>query len=171
MTKYGAKYVFWNNNSRTVISSEDANKLRSGKQNKLPEYIRRFDSRHEFKVYLELVRIYGYRRVRTQVSTSILPKGICFPRGKNWRIDFAITEFNSDYEYCVYVEAKGLITREFVYTLACLEAYKPSIFNNLALVFPNAIPVENSVIKNLNKSYLSDRLLTLKHLKNRTKPL
>lgn len=171
MAKYGAKYVFWNRDTQTVISSEYANKLRRGKQNKLPEYIRRFDSQHEFKVYLELARIYGYQRVRTQVAISILPPGICFPRGKSWRIDFAVTEFGDDYEYCVYVEAKGLITREFAYTLACLEAHKPLIFNNLVLVFPKAIPTENSIIKNLSKSYLSNRLITLKQLKNRTKPL
>ena len=171
MNKYSAKYVFWNTNTKTVISSEDANKLRSGKQNKLPGHIRRFDSQHEFKVYLELARIYGYKRVRTQVAISILPPGVCFPRGKQWRIDFAVTEPEDDHVFYAYAEAKGFVTPEFAYTLACLEAYRPSIFNNLVLVFPNTIPVEKSIVKNLSKSHLRNHLMNLKTLKKKRKLL
>lgn len=148
------------------MPSDVANSLRSGKQNKLPQYIRRFDSQHEFKVYLELVRIYGTKHVRNQVSVSLLPPGDCFPRGKNWRVDFAITDAIVDTDVDFYVEAKGIITREFTYTLACLEQHKPEIFNNLYLIFPNAIPTENAVIRNLCKTEFKNRILTLKQLKN-----
>ena len=164
-TKYGAKYVFWNTINECVISAESAEGLRSGKQRQLPKHIRRFDSQHEFKVYLELVRMYGKHRVKSQVHLTILPPGNCFPRGKTWKVDFALSEPDGSFDICRYVEAKGMITREFCYTLACLEVHKPIVFNNLLLVFPNTIPIENTLIRNLRKTSSKERLLTLDTLK------
>ena len=171
MNKFKAKYVYWDSKNQRVIDCYEADKLRFGKQDTLPKHIRRFDSRHEFKVYLELIRIYGIRRIKTQVHINLLPRGLCFPRGKTWKVDFAIVEHYDQSVYCKYVEAKGMITREFVYTLACLEAYKPIIFNNLSLVFTRNIPKDNSVIRALSKTHWNDNLLTLEILQNRRQPL
>lgn len=164
MHKYHSKYVFWDKLNQRVINAHEADKLRSGKQDTLPKHIRRFDSLHEFKVYLELIRIYGIQRIKTQVHVNILPRGLCFPRGKTWKVDFAITESDDSHFAYKYVEAKGLITREFIYTLACLETYKPNIFHNLHLVFVRSIPIENNMIKSLTKSHWNNHMLTLKDL-------
>lgn len=165
MSKYHAKYVHWNSVTRTVLDSNLANRLRSGKQRRLPEYVKRFDSQHEFRVYLELIRIYGENRVKKQTLINILPPGLCYPKGKGWKVDFAITDPVFDHRHHCFIEAKGVVTREFIYTLACLEAYKPQVFNNLYLVFPHRIPTNNRTINGLKKTYWNEQLLTLKDLK------
>lgn len=165
MNKYNAKHVFWNTVNQCVTPVELANSLRSGKQKRLPKYITRFDSQHEFRVYLELIRMYGVERIDTQVPVEIIPPSNCFPSGKKWKVDFGIKDEGFLGIYDHYVEAKGLITREFVYTLGCLEQIDPYAFFDTYLVFTDKIPLKNKIVKNLWKSKAVNNLMTLKQLK------
>jgi hypothetical protein len=166
--KYKAKHVFWDREKQIVVDSIDIERYRIKTCLKLPGAIVRFDSQHEFKVYLELGRMYGSNKVIRQFPVEIIPPGYCYPKGKNWKIDFAIT---SEHAYCGYsrlVEAKGAFLPEFASTLASFEQIHDSDFGKLIIVFPNSIPKDNKVVKALLKSEYAQNLLTLKELKQLT---
>lgn len=168
--KYKAKKVFWNTITQTVVGSQFIEGYRkpNGRLD-IPNCIQRFDSQHEFKVYLELVRMYGDERVFPQYPIEIVQMGSCYPNGKTWKIDFAIREGKLSYLPNLFVEAKGAFLPEFAFTLAACEAVNPAIFDNLHIVFSDKIPTENRVIKNLLKSTFKHNLMTLKQLKDSIK--
>ncbi|MGL5940808.1 MAG: hypothetical protein ACRC2S_10520 [Waterburya sp.] len=164
--KYKSKVVFWDRNKQAVICKATADKYRPGNKDRLPEHIFRFDSTHEFHVYLELVRMYGDTRIVRQYPLEIFPRSFCYPNGKKWKIDFAIMNSAvSDYPVR-YVEAKGLLLNEFRCTLGAFEQNDFNNFLRLCLVFPKAIPVETNLIKALFYSDRQDMLLTLPELKH-----
>ncbi len=166
--KFKAKPVFWNSKDKVVKSEHDIEIYRCDGKLKLPEHIWRFDSQHEFKVYLELVRIFGADRIERQCSLTIIPRGKCYPKGKTWKVDFAIT-FDEDSDLCThFVEAKGAFLPEFATTLALLERENPSCFDITYVVFNGKPPSSNRVIKSLLKTDFKDHLLTLKELEQST---
>lgn len=166
--KYKAKYVYWDRDKRIVIDPRNLYRYKKGFNGKLPENIYRFDSQHEFKVYLELVRMYGDNRVVRQYPIEIISSGWCYPKGKKWKVDFVV--LSSRYSQCpeFYIEAKGIITTEFTYILANLEEHQEDIFNGLVLVFPRDIPIKNKVIKSLLNSPFNEGIMTLQDFKKRT---
>lgn len=109
--------------------------------------------------------MYGTSRINTQVPIAILPPGNCFPNGKKWKVDFTVQHKHKREKTLFLVEAKGVFTREFAYTLGCLEAYAPSLFKDLKLIFPRLIPRKNKVVRNLYDSDWTDNLMTVKQLK------
>jgi hypothetical protein len=162
--KYKAKAVFWDTEKQTVIDKSEVERYRVKNRLKLPNTIARFDSQHEFKVYLELCRMYGADRVIRQFPVEIFPKGICYPKGKHWKVDFAIKSNGRLPTIFAFVEAKGAFLPEFAHTLAALEWSEPDVFNSLIVVFGNSIPTENKVITSLLNSDFNCRLLTFKEL-------
>lgn len=167
-TKYAAKHVYWDTNKQIVRSLHDVEIYRCNGKLKLPLHYFRFDSQHEFKVYLELVRMYGEHRIKRQVSERLLPSCRCYPRGKYWKIDFAITDLNNPKVIEHYVEAKGVFLPSFGDTLAAFETNNRYRFKHLYLVFPREIPIQRQVVRNLFNSDDCDRLMTLKDLKQLT---
>ncbi|MGL5078969.1 MAG: hypothetical protein ACRDBG_24490 [Waterburya sp.] len=163
--KYRSKTVFWDTHRRIVISKEKATSYCSNNQRKIPDYIFRFDSTLEFHVYLELFRIYGGSRIVRQYPLKIFPPSVCYPKGKTWKVDFAITHSKPSSDYHRFVEAKGIFVRENRITLAALEQVNPVAFNKLRIVFPRAIPVETDIIRAISNSDYQDMLLTLLDLK------
>jgi hypothetical protein len=166
--KYKAKAVFFDSIKRVVIDRDEINKYRLEGRLKLPEHITRFDSQHEFRVYLELCRMYGEGKILRQHPVEIFFPGLCYPKGKTWKVDFAITESVYYPEIFQYVEAKGAFTLEFAYTLATLEQTGLRVFDDLYIVFNRSIPTENKVIKALSNSNFGHRLLTLKEIEQLT---
>ena len=162
--KYKAKPVIWNSETYSVESPEIIETFRVKERFKLPSHIYRFDSQHEFKVYLELVRIYGSDRILRQVPILIIKPGFSYPKGKTWKVDFAIANEAKGVNPFVYVEAKGAFLTEFALTLGILEEYQFSIFRKLKIVFPEKLPVRNKVAKALLDSDFRKNLLTLKEL-------
>ena len=167
-TKYAAKHVYWDTNKQIVLNVHDVEVYRCKGRLKLPLHYCRFDSQHEFKVYLELVRMYGEHRVKKQVSERILPSGRCYPNGKRWKIDFAVVNRSNPKVIDHYVEAKGVFLPSFGDTLAAFETNNPYRFKHLYLVFPREIPTHRQVVESLLDSDFCDRLLTLKDLKQLT---
>jgi hypothetical protein len=165
LQKYRSKAVFWDLQKRIVISRESAIRHRLGDSTKLPKHIVRFDSIHEFTVYLELSRIYGHHRIVRQYPLHIFPKSVCYPNGKTWRVDFAITAEGMSRTFSNFVEAKGVMMREFRVTLGCLEQNNSNAFQRLSMVFPKRIPTECALIKTLSRSERRDMLLTLPELR------
>ena len=163
--KYQAKYVYYDLSKRVVLSSSDVEIWRYKGTLKLPKRIVRFDSQHEFKVYLELCRMYGFSKVHLQVPIEIIPSCYCYPKGKRWKVDFAIKNhrFYDAYEH--YVEAKGACLAEFTTVLTQVENHSPAVFDRLTLVFSRKIPTKNKVIGSLLKSPFAERIITLKQLK------
>ena len=90
--KYKAKHVFWDVTNRIVAPDYRIEKYRKKGKLKLPPDIIRFDSQHEFYVYLELCRMYGVGRVARQVKLRIQYPTCCYPNGKHWRVDFGILD-------------------------------------------------------------------------------
>jgi hypothetical protein len=162
--KYKAKAVYFDSRKRVVIGKDEAERYRVKGKLKLPDDISRFDSQHEFKVYLELCRIYGAERVVRQCPVRIYPPGLCYPKGKTWKIDFGIACSILPWEIEHYVEAKGAFLPEFAHTLASLETLDYEIFHSLYLVFPESIPKGNRIIRSLTTSKYQHRLLTLEEL-------
>jgi hypothetical protein len=163
--KYKSKAVFWDLNKLIVISKERADECRFENNNKLPSHIVRFDSTHEFTVYLELSRIYGYHRIVRQHPLEIFPASVCYPRGKTWKVDFAIIAKTPPFAFTNFVEAKGVMMREFRGTLACLEQNNFEAFEKLSMVFPRTIPTDCTLVKTLFRSKHRNMLLTLPELR------
>lgn len=162
--KYKAKHVFWDSKKEVVKNEHDINIYRCQGKLKLPEHIWRFDSCHEFKVYLELKRIYGADRIVRQYKLQILPPGDCYPKGKHWRVDFAVIGNKGAFSYDFFVEAKGAFLPEFATTLACLELHDINSFIRTFIVFNGTVPIKNQVVKALLKSAKTKRILTLQEL-------
>lgn len=118
--KYKAKAVFWHTEWKMVLDKSNLEEYRSKNRLKLPDNVFRFDSQHEFKVYLELCRMYGTDRVIRQYPVEIIPPGYCYPKGKTWKVDFAIKNVGQLPTVFALVEAKGFFLPEFAYTLALL---------------------------------------------------
>ena len=167
--KYKAKYVFWDSKNEVVKSEHDINIYRCQGKLKLPEHIWRFDSQHEFKVYLQLVRMYGVSRIIRQFKLSIIPPGTCYPKGKSWRVDFAITSVTPLGGYSHYIEAKGAFLPEFGTTLACLEANNKMAFDRTLVIFSQKPSAKNRVIKALMDSPFQESLLSLQDLEKLSK--
>ncbi len=163
-TKYKAKPVFFDIELRGVLDSNLLEKYRVKGRLKLPESIVRFDSQHEFKVYLELCRMYGTERVTRQYLVKISLPGYCYPTGKSWKIDFAIADPDPFSDFTYYVEAKGAFLPEFAQTLASFESRSAESFERLIIVFGDSIPLNNRVVKSLFDSPFKSNLLTLKEL-------
>lgn len=165
--KYKAKYVYWDLVKRVVLSPIDIEIYRCNDKLKLPERIVRFDSQHEFKVYLELCRMYASDLIKLQVPVEILPPCNCYPKGKRWRLDFAIINSKNRGVIDFYVEAKGMVHPEFPDNLAMLEINNPYEFEKLYIVFPQRIPNKTKVIKSLRDNGFDDAFMTLNQLKKR----
>ncbi|MEL6438691.1 MAG: hypothetical protein AAFQ80_05470 [Cyanobacteria bacterium J06621_8] len=166
--KYRSKHVFWDAINQVTISPDVAQELIKKNRNKRPENIWRFDSQHEFRVYLALIEIYGADRIIRQHKIVILPPSRCYPKGKNWRVDFAVTSKTPLGGYSFFVEAKGAFLPEFGSTLANLEQYDSMTFDRTYIIFDQKIPSDNKVVKALLNSDFKHHLLTLRTLKNRS---
>ena len=166
-SKYKAKHVFYDSKTRSVISACSTDIYRVNGKLKLPSHIWRFDSIHEFKVYLELTRMYGVDRIARQHKLEIIPSGCCYPKSKDWRVDFAILN-SSRFGGCShFIEAKGAFLPEFATTLACLEQNNEYAFEKLYLVFPGKPPTTNRVLNSLMKTYFANHIFTLKELQHK----
>ena len=166
--KYKARFVYWDSLKRVVINKFDAEAILRQNNRKLPKHIWRFDSQHEFKVYLELVRIFGADRIERQYHVNLFFPGKCYPNGKTWKCDFAIDNSPNKDEWTHFVEAKGAFLPEFATTLALVEDKETEIFDNLFIVFNGKPPLKNRVIKSLLKTDFKDHLLSLKELEKLT---
>ncbi|NJL51411.1 MAG: hypothetical protein HC930_02900 [Hydrococcus sp. SU_1_0] len=167
--KYKSQAVFWNTVTNVVVPKQSVEQYRKGNRLELPRCIERFDSQHEFKVYLELVRMYGAECIIKQYPLEIIAPGYCYPKGKLWKVDFAILQTPASYAPSLYVEAKGVFLPEFGHTLASFEQTDPETFYQLFVVFTDKLPIENLVVKNLLKSPCKNQLMTLKQLKDSIK--
>ena len=167
--KYAAKHVYWDSKKQVVLNPHDVEIYRCKGKLKLPKHYHRIDSQHEFRVYLELCRMYGEHRVDRQISEELIPPCFSYPMGKRWKIDFGITNQNGLGSIALYIEAKGLFTPAFGDTLAMFELHSRIDINRLFLVFPDKIPTKSLVIKRLLKTDFTSNLLTLKDLKQLTK--
>lgn len=163
--KYKAKAVYYDSIRRVVIGMDEVENYRVKGRLKLPKHFARFDSQHEFGVYLELCRLYGEDRIIRQYPVEIFPPGLCYPKGRTWRIDFAITHLEYKGVVRHFVEAKGAFLPEFALTLAIVERYQPEVFNMLWLVFSSQIPANSRILVSLANSNYLYRLLTLERLK------
>lgn len=162
--KYKAKAVFWDTKREIVIDNSAVEKYRAKNRLKLPDHITRFDSQHEFKVYLRLCWMYGEHRIKRQYPIEVIPPGRCYPKGKCWKVDFAITTAWAVPKISHYVEAKGALLPEFVNTLVQLEISQPNVFKNLSVVFSRSIPTENKVIHSLLNQFHVPYFCTLEEL-------
>ncbi|WP_319422753.1 hypothetical protein [Pleurocapsa sp. FMAR1] len=162
--KYKAKPVVWNSNTCSVESPETIEQFRVRERFKLPSHIWRFDSQHEFKVYLELKRMYGEHKISRQVPVLVIAPGFSYPKGKTWKVDFVISSGAEGVKPFLYVEAKGAFLTEFALILGILEEYQFDVFRKLKIIFPERLPVGNKVVKALLESDFRKNLLTLKEL-------
>ncbi len=151
--KYRSKKVFWDKVNNRIIQPIKGNS----------PSVEIFDSKLEFSVWIELCRMYGSKRVIRQFPIRIITPGKSFPRGKFWKVDFAVLNRRSD--YCLFIEAKGIMLPEFQSTLGCLEKVNDFVFSRLYLVFGRKPPKSNRVLKSLLDSDFSHRILTLSQLK------
>jgi hypothetical protein len=164
--KYRSKAVYWNLVTKTVMSINWMEQYRVNDKLLIPKCIARFDSQHEFKVYLELVRMYGEDCIIRQFPVDICNSCYCYPKGKTWKVDFAIQFSPASYLPHRFVEAKGAFLPEFATTLAMCEMTNPDLFSNLFIVFGNKYPKNSQVLKNLLKSDMRSNLLTFPELKD-----
>ncbi len=161
--KYGSKQVFWDKRNRQVVNPLSIEKRPGTGKLILPDHIERFDSTLEFKVYQKLLDLYGEKRITRQYSLEIFPPGYCYPKGKYWRVDFAIRSIYTPPAFAQFVEAKGIVLPEFRHTLAALESHNELAFCKLRIVFAHELPGNSSFIKNLMKTDFDAQMYSLKH--------
>jgi hypothetical protein len=166
-TKFRAKVVYWNLVTKNVVSAQSVEQYRVNNRLKLPDCICRFDSQLEFKVYLELVRMYGAEKIIRQYPLEIFPESYCYPRGKVWKVDFAIKRNASSYLPSLFVEAKGAFLPEFAVALAAFEALNPDDFDKVHIIFGNTFPKESRVFRNLLKCPIANQMMTINQLRKK----
>lgn len=163
--KYKSISVYWDVFSRTVVPRERIEKYRIGRKIRLPLHILHFASKHEFSVYLELLKVFPSSQIIPQCPIQILPPSKCYPNGKKWKVDFAIKKPSPELGVIALVEAKGIVTREFLFSICCFEQSQHSeLFDRLWLVFPTDNFPRNQLIKNLQKSDFGDRIIATKDI-------
>ena len=163
-SKYRAKHVYWDSIKQVVVTKEAAKVPCRNNTWEMPSHIYRFDSVHEFKVYLELVRMHGAENVLRQHKVSIIKPGVCYPNGKTWRVDFAI-RYKQTYNYTHHlVEAKGAFLPEFASVLSRLEDNQNDLFWRTRIIFPGKLPEKNRLVNALLKSDFRKNLISLKEL-------
>ncbi len=167
--KYRSKPVFWDLLDKRVISSLGVEKYRFKGKLKLPNHIERFDSTLEFNVYQKLIDLYGNRRIVTQYPLMIFPPGYCYPKGKYWRVDFAVKTAIGSNDYTRFVEAKGAVLSDFRHTLSALENHDERSFCKLRIVFGGGIPQDSAFVKNLLKTDFKRNLYSFKHFEKLTR--
>lgn len=155
MTKYRAKPLYYCHQTCAVIKPDRVKKLSVSAKKSLTY----FASSHEFNVYRVLLESGLYSQIELQPQIEVIPPGIttCYPKGKYWKADF-MTCVNS--KPTMLVEAKGMLTKDFLLTLALLELNNLELFNKLWIIFPTVIPA-NLIIKRLQKTAMKERILTL----------
>lgn len=95
-----------------------------------------FDSAFEAAVYRQLKRV-RYVDVDRQYKVTIKPPSPNFP-AKFWGCDFIVQPELPSNELFLLVEAKGLITSEFINSMQLLELTDPQEYSLLLIVFPDA---------------------------------
>ena len=100
-----------------------------------------FDSKFELQVFLELKKNLGQydKFIHRQEMLVIKPPTSNYaPKG--WKCDFMIHAEAG----CVkrYIEAKGLVTREFKLQLQLLEFFNPIAWENLIIVTAGVAPIK-----------------------------
>lgn len=158
VNKYGAKQVYYDWQSDYVLTKEAVEQYRRGKRVNLPFWIHRFDSQHEFRVFNKLKDMYGKDRIQLQIPVRLFSHTLCHKNGKDWKVDFMVTDGNNPLIPLCYVEAKGVMNKEFEFILSVLEQNNPRVFNNLHIVFADKIPSRNQVIKNLLTTNFANRI-------------
>ena len=164
--KYGSQEVFWDTRKKEVITYYAAQKYRVRGRLKLPNHIERFPSVLEFNVYQKLVDLYGERRIVRQYPLVIMPPGCCYPKGKKWRVDFAIQWLPNSKDFVLFVEAKGALIAEFRHTLSALEAYDNAAFNKLRIIWGSGIPKHGVFIRNLLASEFRNQMYSFRQFEN-----
>lgn len=169
--KYRSSPVFWDLLSRRVIDTSEVEKYRSKGRLKLPNHIQRFDSTLEFNVYQKLVDLFGANRIVMQHPLLIFPPGYCYPKGKKWRVDFAIKFSPNSNSFVLFVEAKGAILPDFRHTLSALENHDDRSFSRLRIVFGHGVPQDSAFIRNLLKTDFERNLYSFKQFEKLTRLL
>lgn len=158
--KYKSVAVYWDGLKRRVITKDEVEKYRLGNKVRLPLHILYFSSRHEFTVYLELLKVFPSERIIVQYPVEVLPPSACYPRGKTWKIDFAVLSKGEEQKVIALIEAKGCVTVDFAFSIACFEQRNKSWFNKLWLVFDKSSKASHRLIKNLCKTDMRHRIVT-----------
>ena len=155
VNKYRAKSLYVSKVNNQVIELEQ---VKNYPKNTLVY----FASQHEYLVYLALLKLSKSYSIEHQYNVSIIPpyRGMCFPNGKTWKVDFAVKKDN---EITMLVEAKGKLSCDFPLILALLELNNLQLFSKLWLVFPVQIP-KNSILKRLQKTSMKQKIITRKQL-------
>jgi hypothetical protein len=158
MSKYKANPLYYQSSTQQVILAKDAKEIDKNS-------LLYFPSRHEFAVYKILLSLTDkYILKRHQDIEIIKPKTtLVHPKGKCWQADFTLS--NTDLSLQTIVEAKGAITRDFPLILALLELNNKELFDKIWLVFPSQVPASNQVIRNLQKTPMKNRIVTLAEFK------
>ena len=163
--KYRNKPVYWDTEKRRTVSRAKAEAKKTHGQFRFPKNVLRFASTLEFNVYLELCRMYGADNIHCQYPVPVANPGYLFPKGRTWRVDFAISAIKDSDNITHLVEAKGLWLPEFTYTLALFEQKAPSEFLKLRIVMGTEIPTERRVVASLYDSNFKNNLLVYEDLK------
>lgn len=109
-----------------------------------------FDSAFESEVYKRLKKL-DYVDVTRQYKVMLKPPSEHFS-STLWACDFFVEFQLSGNENGLLVEAKGLITKDFVDNMALLECFFPEFYPNLLLVFPDTYSTLKNAVSTLNKA-------------------
>ena len=161
--KYRAKPIYYDLLKNEQLTRNEVDFYKDNYPSYYRDEIAFFASTFEFNVYQALLSKFSKSWIKLQHPVEIIGKGICYPKGKIWLADFAIVNPSSNFLIAI-VEAKGVLTKDFVLTLASLESMQPQLFQKVHLVFSDVIPTQNQVIKRLFRSSHRDKILTLSEL-------
>ena len=128
ITKYKAQIVYYSPSKDRQLTKNEILAYKSyGINSDFADAIK-FDSYHEYKVYLTLRNSYIISEVIPHFPIEILSKKdklACFPTGKRWAVDFIARGHHK--ETLMLVEAKGVITNAL---RAKVRSQKSEIRNN-----------------------------------------
>lgn len=92
------------------------------------------DSKLELECFQILEKYWDSTVINVHVPAKICdPVLPCFPRGRDWRIDFRIP--TNLHQPPLWIEAKGIFDDGFLLKMMLLSQNNPSVFENLVIVY------------------------------------
>ena len=116
----------------------------------------RFDSKWELKVFETIVSVFGKDKFSVHEKVLIKPPTKHY-KASYWKCDFIVGRGSN----LLYIDAKGMITRDFKRQMQMLDIYSHNIVSNVRIV--TQVPVRvDEYIKSISLDDLKKELIFLK---------
>ena len=122
ISKYFNKLVYYDLEAKQILEQRPMGAL--------PKTVICFDSQLEFEIFKAIKEYFLIEHINVHFKVELKPK-TQYSMSMNYFVDFRVKVTDGDF---LYIEAKGLITKEASIKIKMLEIVRPDIRSNLIIV-------------------------------------